>query len=233
VGSNGIRENDGIEQLYFIVKYILEGKDIPYYDLGKIYDNCNLYHGYKIGGIFDYILRTNKAREIFEFFEKIGILSLLLPDVHELSFIPQIKAKSVNAFDNTLRVVEVIPIDNIILRWAGLLHDTGKVKSYFELGNFYNHQNYSYDIAKKIINDLNIGGEDLILTIIKYHMYPLDYQRNPNWTDETIKRFIDNVDLDAAILITEFAYYDKKAENGKEEYLKPILELKERIINAH
>ena len=60
-------------------------------------------------------------------------------------------------------------------------------------------------------------------------MFPLDYQRNPNWTKEAIIRLIDRCGKENVIDTIEFSYYDKQSENNVKEFLDIIIELKSKV----
>lgn len=233
MGQSRTRKTADIDQLYDFINHILEGKKFSYDEIGNIHEKFSMYHGYKMGGLLNYILESYDASYILRKLNSLSILFYVLPEVSLLSAIPQSKAQSKDAFEHTLRVLNCVPYDDMILRWVALLHDIGKYDVFVKNNNFHNHQNASYELSKRILERYNIANADLISTIIKYHMYPLDYQRNPNWTNETVKKFIDDVDGEAALMIVDFACCDKRAEAYKhEEYLKPLLELKERIIHV-
>lgn len=214
-----------IKKLYEIIDDIKNDKEIPYYLVGEIFDCCSSYHGYKVGGMFNHILSLSDAHIILNKFLKLFILDVFIPELSRLKDIPQNKFKSINAFDHTMKVLSVVTPDNNVMRWSAILHDTGKYDTYTKFGNFYHHADYSASYAVDILDRFNVQNKDKIVSIVKNHMYPLDYQRNPNWTDMAINSFIDRCGAKNALDVIEFSIFDKKSENNNKQYLLPLYDL--------
>ena len=219
-----------MKNLYDLAKCVEDRKEIPYYIVSGAFEDCTAYHTYEIGGYFNYVLKSGFSSQILTQLSRLYILELILPEVDKLKEIEQNKSKSKNAFEHTLNVINSIPCDDITMRWVGLLHDIGKVITHKKSGNFLNHSEESYRLAIPILYSMQIEQIDLILNIIRNHMIPLDYQRNPNWKDDTIERFINKIGKELFLKTIEFSYYDKKAENTNELFLDPIIELRERVL---
>ncbi len=220
-----------IDNIFFdIIDYINRDKEIPYHIVGKVYESCSSYDGYAIGGLFNYILKDPNANKILNVFDNLKILDIFLPEIGILKNVPQNKSRSDNVFIHTLNVLKEVPYDDIVLRWAALLHDIGKYDTYMLYKNFLQHSQFSYIKSNRILDRFNIQNAEEISIIIKFHMLPLDYQRQPNWKDEAIISFINKCHPNYVMKIIDFAYYDKRSENGYEEYLKPIEELRKKVI---
>jgi len=175
------------------------------------------------------ILSSNCPSNIFRYLNKNKALIHICWHLDSLRFVPQNKGKSKNAFDHTLRVMDAVPKERITLRWVALLHDLGKHDSYYIDKNFNKHQIYSYNIAKIFTKLYDIEEDKKIVNIVRNHMFPLDYQRQPNWTDKGVKRLIERIGKEDVLDTISFAYYDKKAENDVKEYLDIIDDLFYRV----
>jgi hypothetical protein len=150
--------------------------------------------------------------------------------IEDLKNIPQKKVGSKDAFEHTLRVIDQVPCDYIVLRWVALLHDIGKVKSCAVDYHFHNHARYSKESAEIICKVFHVQYEEEICSIVENHMYPLDYQRQPDWTDGAVRKFINRCGgKEHALDVVLFASCDKAAEHPEKECLKPLQELHERI----
>ena len=81
-----------------------------------------------------------------------------------------------------------------IVRFATLLHDIGKVKTFAIKNNvvtFYNHEVVSTKMAKQIVTRLKFSKKDSerVLTLIRWHQFTVDERQ----TDSALRRFIRHV----------------------------------------
>jgi len=218
-----------INYFYDFVNHINKNEKVPYFIECKIKDLlCSLTLEER-SDVLHHIVSSEKSSDCFRYLDKNKILGFLDMAIGGLRKIPQNKGKSKNALDHTLRVLDEVPTDLIDLKWVALFHDLGKDVSHHFYDNFNNHAIFSHNIAEKLCSLYKIQRPHKICSIVKNHMFPLDYQRNPNWTDIGVYRFIKRCGEEYALDTVRFAYYDKKAENNVVEFLKPILELEERI----
>lgn len=168
--------------------------------------------------------------------------SLIRENEEELfSFIPELGlSKGFNqnnewhiydVYDHTLKVLDNLP-NNIILRYVGLFHDLGKVKTYTEddngVGHFYGH----WEESKKIFLDFckrnNISGDlvDIVSRLIYYH----DINFN-KITESDLKAFLETFSVDDIKLLFIIKEADLLAQNPKFHYiLDEYKELEERLI---
>jgi hypothetical protein len=182
------------------------------------------------GVLLEYILSKPQAPNILRYLHRQQILAMIIRELADLSVVPQNKGRSKNAFEHTMNVIDATPCDNMQLRWAAMLHDIGKYRSFFQDGHFNHHAVYSTEyaaIACSLYNVQYVG----VIDIVNNHMFPLDYQRNPNWTSKAIDTFISRCN-GYALDTVEFAIYDKKSENDVEQFVEPLKELYERVKNA-
>ncbi len=127
-----------------------------------------------------------------------GLLDYILPELTECH---QIEQKGVHKFDVCMHNIyscDGAPKDNLIVRWAALLHDIGKPES---LGTdekgfptFYLHERISSSIADGVLRRLKFSNTDRlrILHLITHHMF----HYTPQWSDAAIRRFISRVGVD-------------------------------------
>lgn len=59
-------------------------------------------------------------------------------------------------------------------------------------------------------------------------MYPLEYQRNPVWKEDSIVKFIDTCGVQYVLSVIEFSIYDKLAEQNKKT-IEPLVSLMEKV----
>lgn len=215
---------------YFLsaIDYIVDENKVPYFLDGKIRDLIVTLSISEKGLLIKKILASKNTSRVLRFFNQNNTLSNILPYLSILKRVKQNKGRSKNAYEHTLRVIEKVPNDNTLLKTVALFHDFGKYDCWVKRENFYRHAEYSTYICRDLCKLYNISQSEEICAIVSGHMYPLDYQRRPDWTDKAIIRFIDRVGKEYALNIIKFACYDKRAEHDIDEYIMPILELEKR-----
>lgn len=208
--------------------FIREGTEIPYYIEVKIKSIVYAITPNDQKIIVNNIMKNDKAGLVLKYLERNKLLEHVFNPLYWLSFVPQDKASSKNAFEHVIKVIDEVPVDYELLRWVALFHDLGKHKSYVEDGHFNKHSIYSANQCGYYCDVFGLSERVKICTIVRNHMFPLDYQREPNWTDDAFYRFIKRCE-GTALEVAEFSYYDKKSENNVDEYLKPLLVFREEI----
>ena len=208
----------------------INNNEVPQYFLeSKIKDLGALLTIRDCGDIILEMLCSEKPSDSFRYFEKKKALFYIFPILDCCKLISQNKHRSKNVFDHTIKVIDIIPRDNIDLRWAGLFHDLGKRDCSLFHNDFYKHSAISAKLFDSYSEMFNIQNKVKITKIILYHMLPLQYQKNQDWGEKGINNFISLCSKEFVFDVIEFAYYDKKAENDVEEFLQPILELREKV----
>lgn len=130
-----------------------------------------------------------------------GILKIILPEIEALSGTVQEGPKHDRVYellDHSLRSMRETPSKDPLVKFAALLHDIGKAKTFKkeESGNvtFYNHDIVGAELAKDISKRFNLSKKqaDKLYRLIRWHMF----STNENQTDSSIRRFIKNVGLE-------------------------------------
>ncbi|HJP72356.1 MAG TPA: CCA tRNA nucleotidyltransferase [Candidatus Limnocylindria bacterium] len=116
--------------------------------------------------------------------ERLGILSVILPELAALRGVPQSKAVPGDALDHTLAAVDAAPPD---ARLTALLHDIGKATTLAD-GHFIGHDRVGAELAAQVLHRLRMPAAvaGRVAGAIRHHMY--DYE--PEWTDAAVRRFI-------------------------------------------
>jgi len=220
-----------------MVKYFLDAVkaldvngSVPYYLNVKIKDLvCSLSLKDKFR-ILDKIMKSDNPSLILRYFSKMKILYHFSFYLQGLKKVPQKKGRTTNAFEHTLNVLDQIPKRERLMRWVGLLHDMGKFDSWMRDKNFNQHSKYGAAHAKFLCDIYKIPKRSKIINIVQHHMEPLDYQKQPNWSDDAIRRFIKRVGKRDVLDVVQFSFYDKMAENNRKAYLQIIEEFQSRVV---
>lgn len=126
-----------------------------------------------------------------------GILAVILPELEAAFAIQQKSPKRHHMYDvgtHSVMALKHCPSGDPVVRFATLLHDIGKVKTYAIKNNivtFYNHEVVSTKITKNILERLRFPNKDAqkILTLVRWHQFTVDERQ----TDSALRRFIRHV----------------------------------------
>lgn len=200
---------------------------------------------------FNEFLLDEEGYKFIKILDNFGILGYLLPEVALLKKVQQHKKNGQNALEHTILVLKHIKLtfnDPIVmldanksyennLKWATLLHDIGKYYTQTKENgktHFFFHENKSAEMAVKILTKFGFQEKDInhICNIIKYHMWPLNFQREGEWSEKALRNFVETCskyDKNDVYAILELAIADKRASTSNPEYLKPLLKFKDDV----
>lgn len=128
-----------------------------------------------------------------------GILQEILPELTETFGVQQKSPKRHHLYDvgtHSVMAMKFCPSTDPIVRFATLLHDIGKPKT-FQKDNkthiitFYNHEVVSTNIAKRIAHRLRLSKKqsEKLVTLVRWHQFTVDERQ----TDSALRRFIRRV----------------------------------------
>jgi tRNA nucleotidyltransferase (CCA-adding enzyme) len=157
-------------------------------------------------------LLSENPEETFQMLQKQGALKKLLPELENCVNFDQHHPKHhLDVFEHTLAVVAATPQD-LVLRWAALLHDISKplTRTIDEhgIGHFYGHDEMSADMARKILTELNYPAEfiDQVNSLIHYHMIRLHVH-----TEKAVGRFTRKLGIDGVEKLIQLFKADRSA----------------------
>lgn len=128
-------------------------------------------------------------------------------------------------FTHTACVTGAMP-QNLALRWAALLHDTGKIATFTldaqGIGHFYGHAAESARIADTILRRLKAPNvlREQVITLVNLHMTPIPAER------KAVRRQLSKLGMPMldALLTLQAADLGGK---GKQEDLSPFAQVRE------
>ena len=145
------------------------------------------------------ILGGDHPSEGILFLKNTGLLLYILPEVDVCFAIPQKSHKRHHVYDVGTHLVMALkhcPSSDPITRFATLIHDIGKAKTFYkdektDLITFYNHEVVGKKQAEKIAERLKLSNKqkDKLITLVAEHQYTVSEDQ----TDKAIRRFIRSV----------------------------------------
>lgn len=128
-----------------------------------------------------------------------GMLKIILPELDDCFTIQQKSPKRHHIYDvgtHSVMALKFCPSTDPVVRFATLLHDIGKVKTFRQdetgMITFYNHELVSTKLVKNILVRLRFSKKDSekVLSLVRWHQFSVDERQ----TDAAIRRFIRRVD---------------------------------------
>lgn len=143
---------------------------------------------------FGEVLLGEKAGVGLQFLHDCGVLQLMVPEVVAMvDFHKSCPVHHKDIWDHTLQVVEKCP-HVLAVRWAALMHDTGKVwtRSVNKQGkvHFFRHEEMGASLMEGVAGRFHMDPElrDRVVYIIANHARANVYATN--WTDSAVRRLI-------------------------------------------
>lgn len=144
------------------------------------------------------ILSSNNAYEGMMLLKDSGLLQHILPELLEGVGVSQKRPgrhHTEDVFTHNVLALKFCPSNDPIVKFATLLHDTGKPKVAKKdekgLVIFHNHEVAGASIAYNICERLKFSKKEKekIVTLIRWHMFSV----NENLTDSAVRRFIRKI----------------------------------------
>lgn len=142
------------------------------------------------------ILESSNPSEGILFMKQTDLLKFVLPELNLCFTIPQKSPKRHHIYDvgtHLIMALKHCPSQDPITRFATLIHDIGKVKTFrkdeeSQLITFYNHEVVSTHLAKDIANRLRLSNaqKEKLVKLVQYHQFTVSELQ----TDKAVRRFI-------------------------------------------
>ena len=139
------------------------------------------------------ILEAPKPSEAFRLLSDLRLLEVICPELEIAKETPQDKAVAQNVFEHSLATLDATPVDDLVLRLAGLFHDIGKPATFAD-GHFHQHEFVGEATARNILRRWRFDKETVtkVTHLIRNHMFW--YQSE--WTPSAVRRFVRKVGLE-------------------------------------
>ena len=189
---------------------------------------------------FNHILANPQAARALKELAAVGALQKILPPLAPLEGLQQNNFHHLDVFAHTLATVEALDqfcqnnpfaialpttADRVLLKWAALLHDTGKALTKTvdpDTGtiHFYGHERFSAHLARETLAGFALGKDFLkrLARLIENHLRPL--LLNPdNAKEKSLRRLVFDLEDDLDLLLLH-ALADLEATQGRNPGLR-------------
>jgi len=185
---------------------------------------------------FNHILADHQAARGLKELVEIGALQKILPALAPLENLKQNNYHHLDALAHTLATVAALdhfcqnnplaidPLtsaDRVLIKWAALLHDTGKALTKTidpDTGtiHFYDHERFSAHLARETLSGFALGKDFLkrLSRLIENHLRPLLLNLN-NAKEKSLRRLVFDLEGDLDLLLLH-ALADLEATQGRD-----------------
>jgi tRNA nucleotidyltransferase (CCA-adding enzyme) len=167
------------------------------------------------------ILKSDHPAEGVLFLRNTGLLKYILPELDVCFSIPQKSPKRHHIYDVGTHLVmslKYCPSKDEITRFATLIHDIGKAKTFKKdektgLITFYNHEVVGKKLAEKIAERFKLSSKqkEKLVRLVAYHQFTVSELQ----TDKAIRRFIRNVGKEYLLDILDLRTGDRLGSGTK------------------
>ncbi len=167
------------------------------------------------------ILSSDFPSEGIVFLKNTGLLAQILPELDICFTIPQKSPQRHHIYDVGTHLVMSLkhcPSQEPITRFATLIHDIGKAKTFRRdektgLITFYNHEVVGTKLAKKIADRFKLSNKqkEKLIRLVRFHQFTVSETQ----TDKAIRRFIRNVGKEYLNDILDLRFADRIGSGAK------------------
>ena len=167
------------------------------------------------------ILKSDHPAEGVLFLRNTGLLKYILPELDVCFSIPQKSPKRHHIYDVGTHLVMSLkhcPSKDEITRFATLIHDIGKAKTFKKdektgLITFYNHEVVGKKLAEKIAEKFKLSSKqkEKLVRLVAYHQFTVSELQ----TDKAIRRFIRNVGKEYLLDMLDLRVADRLGSGAK------------------
>lgn len=127
-----------------------------------------------------------------------GILKVILPELHRCADVSAGERHRYDLLGHLLKTTDYTPYDNLVLRFAALLHDCGKPDSIEGESNsvsFHGHEEHGAATSERLLRHYAFPNKfiDEVTHLIRNHS--IIYTQE--WTSAAVRRFIRRVGVEA------------------------------------
>ncbi len=179
------------------------------------------------------LVQCQRPSRAFELLHQVGSLVTWLPELERGAAVAQNEYHPDDVYWHSLKTCDLAPRERLVVRWAALLHDLGKVDTRQVVTEdgisrvvFYGHEVVGAEMAERILTRLRYSN-DVVAScrhLVREHMYR--YERS--WKASSVRRFMRRVGDDAIDDLLALREADCRSRDLADE-LAALEELRARI----
>jgi len=182
------------------------------------------------------ILESPNPYEGIVMFRNTGLMAQILPELEDTFGVEQKSPGRHHIYDvgtHSLLSLKNTKSEDPIVRFATLIHDIGKAKTYKKQKNgvitFYNHEVVGARMAKRIAERLRLSKKqsEKLWRLVRWHQFTVDERQ----TDSAIRRFIKNVGKELVPDMIDLRVGDRLGGGARETSWR-LEEFKTRLIEV-
>lgn len=144
------------------------------------------------------LTQCERPSRAFDLLHEIGSLRVWLPELDRCAGVVQNEYHPDDVYWHSLKTCDAAPRERLLVRWAALLHDVGKVDTrqvVVENGVartvFYGHEVVSAEMTERVLARLRYSNEFVAHCrhLVREHMYR--YEKS--WKPSTVRRFMRRI----------------------------------------
>ena len=179
------------------------------------------------------MLQCERPSRMLDLLHETGSLAAWLPELERCAGVEQNEYHPDDVYWHSLKSCDAAPQESLLVRWAALLHDLGKVDTRQVLHEegasrvvFYGHEIVSAEHAQRVLERLRYSREFIARCrhVVREHMYHYE----PAWKEATVRRFMRRIGDDALEDLLELRAADSRSRDLHAE-LSSLAELRSRI----
>jgi len=176
------------------------------------------------------MLASQNPKKAIQLLDETKMLEYILPEILEMKNVEQSGHHTTDVWVHSLDALESCPSADPLVRFATLIHDIGKPRTFAKTENgitFYNHEIIGSRMASKIAQRFKLSKKDSerFFILVRQHMF--HYQ--PHNTDAAIRRFMRKVGLENIDDILDLREGDRLGSGAKKTSWR-LEEMKQRMV---
>jgi tRNA nucleotidyltransferase (CCA-adding enzyme) len=181
-------------------------------------------------------LKARQPSRAFRIIHDHGLLQITAPELAQTQGCAQNRYHRFDVWEHTLRTLDRVPPNSLVLRLAALLHDIGKPSTravHPQTGDntFYGHEIVGANMADALMRRLRFSNDlrDQVTALVRHHIVAYE----SNWTDAAVRRWTNRVGSQRVSDILELARADVTAKGqDAAPQIRDLVELDRRIKTA-
>ncbi len=179
------------------------------------------------------LLQCDRPSRALDLLHETGSLAAWLPELERCAGVTQNEYHPDDVYWHSMKTCDASRRDRLVVRWAALLHDVGKVDTRQELHDgetsrvvFYGHEVVGAEMAATILQRLRYASDFVgaCKHLVREHMYRYE----SSWKPSTVRRFMRRVGDASMEDLLDLREADCKSRHLSGE-LSALKELRERV----